>query len=82
MDAGMGGGKAARAGIAAAGVHGSGRIMQATTRARAIVARVIGMRDTIRPAATPTSWIDGDYPTPDWGVWRREPYEDGPGGEG
>jgi hypothetical protein len=46
------------------------------------VARVIGMRDTIRPAATPTSWIDGDYPTPDWGVWRREPYEDGPGGEG
>jgi hypothetical protein len=78
----MGGGKAARAGIAAAGVRGSGSIMKAITRARAIVARVSGMKDTIRPAATPTSWIDDDYPAPDWGVWRREPYEDGPGGEG
>ena len=25
---------------------------------------------------------DDDYPAPDWGVWRREPDEDGPGGEG
>jgi hypothetical protein len=46
--AGTGGGKAARAGIAGAGVHGSGSIMKATTRAKAIVAKGSGMRKTAR----------------------------------
>jgi hypothetical protein len=47
----MGGGKAAKVGIKAAGVRGSGSIMKAITRARAIVARVSGMKDTTRMAA-------------------------------
>jgi hypothetical protein len=48
--AGTAGGKAARAGIAVAGVHGSGSIMKATTRAKAM-ARVSVTKDTTRRAA-------------------------------